>query len=115
MPEITLSDGFVGWIAFALAFSVGLILKDVLTQFIQGVMFRFSSQFSEGDHVIISGQDAVIVSIGMRYTKFGIVKPDEVYVWLFIPNDQIKYQKIERIIRKPNNGNSNGNGTDNEG
>lgn len=99
MPEIDLSQNMIGWISFALAFTIGFILKDMLTNVAQGIMFRFSSQFKEGDHVIIDEEDAIIVNIGLRYTKFGIFKENGSYAWLYLPNDKIKNQKIERVIR----------------
>lgn len=98
MPEIEISQTTLAWISFALAFTFAFIIKDVLTNVAQGIMFRFSSQFKEGDHVIIDEEDAIIVNIGLRYTKFGIFKENGSYAWLYLPNDKIKNQKIERVI-----------------
>jgi len=101
MPEIILSDTAISWITFALAVTLGMLVKDIVTQLVQGLMFRFSGQFNEGDHVLLDGCDAIIVSIGVRYTKFGINRGDKVYVWRYVPNDQVKYKNLEKIIRRP--------------
>ena len=44
--------------------------KDFAANIASGVAFWFDRDFNEGDKVIIDGKHAVIVSIGLRQTKF---------------------------------------------
>ena len=55
--------------------------------------------FNEGDHVILDDCDAIIVKIGLRESVFGVYK-DKGYVWRYIPNDRLKFHKLEKIINK---------------
>ena len=49
--------------------------------------------------VILDDHDAIIVKIGLRESVFGVYK-DKGYVWRFIPNDRLKFHKLEKIINK---------------
>ena len=61
-----------------------------------------NKQFQEGDHVLIDGERALIVKIGISQTVFGVTKSggelDGDYVWRYVPNERIDYLKIEKII-----------------
>ncbi len=99
-PQIILNASMMQWLSFGLSFGLGLIAKEILTSLVLGLLFRLSDQFNEGDLVIIEGQEAVIISIGFRWTKFGFHKVDGSYHWLYIPNDQVKFKKIEKVVHK---------------
>ena len=64
-----------------------------------GLKFKFNPAFNEGDHIILDDHDAIIVKIGLRESVFGVYK-DKGYVWRFIPNDRLKFHKLEKIINK---------------
>lgn len=99
LPVIEISDNMILWISYGLAFTLGLVVKDLLTAFVQGALFRFNRDFSEGDEVILDDEDAYIVSIGWRYTKFGVYKDHDILAWRYIPNTHIKAVKLEKIVR----------------
>ena len=99
MPVVEISNNMSLWIAYGLAFTLGLVVRDLLTSFVQGALFKFNRDFSEGDEVILDNEDAYIVSIGWRYTKFGVYKEGDILAWRYIPNTSIKGLKLEKIVR----------------
>jgi hypothetical protein len=64
--------------------------------------FKFNPQFREGDKVILDGERALIVKIGMTETVFGVTKSsgefDGDYVWRYVPNERISFLKLEKVI-----------------
>jgi preprotein translocase subunit YajC len=82
-----------------------LWFKDLATKIAKGIMFKIHSSFKEGDKVIIDGEHAVIVKIGMSYTVFAIYKTNisssEVDVlWRYVSNERIAWLKIEKVINE---------------
>jgi len=63
----------------------------------KGVAFRTSSKFKEGDHIMIDGDKAIIVKIGLFVSIFGITRSDG-YNWRYVPNQRLSILKIEKII-----------------
>ena len=84
-------------ILIALVFTMWF--KDLATKMEKGVMFKMNRAFNEGDSVIIDGQDAVIVRIGMTETVFGIYG-EKGYTWRYVPNERIPMLKLEKIVNK---------------
>ena len=97
MPPIELSQYYVEFIGFLLTLIVGLSVRDAATSFVKGAKFRFNPAFQEGDKVILDGQHALIVKIGMSETVFGIYG-DDGYTWRYVPNTRIEFLKLEKIV-----------------
>lgn len=97
MPEITLSPGTIEIIGFLLTLIVGLAVKDFAMTFVAGIFFKLNKDFNEGDIVYLDGGKAIIVSIGLRWTKFEI-SDERGTVWRFIRNDRVRFSKLEKII-----------------
>ena len=80
----------------------GFMLKDYATKWAKGIAFSLNKQFQEGDHVLIDGERALIVKIGLTQTVFGVTKSggdfDTDYVWRYVPNERIDFLKLEKII-----------------
>jgi hypothetical protein len=61
-----------------------------------------NKSFQEGDKVILDGERALIVKIGLTQTVFGITKSngewDGDYVWRYVPNERIPYLKLEKVV-----------------
>ena len=72
-------------------------LKDFAQNFLVGFKFRMSRAFNEGDKVLLDGNDAIVVKIGIRDTVFGVYS-DKGYTWRYVPNVRIPYLKLEKII-----------------
>ena len=97
MPTIELSQYYVEFIGFLLTLIVGLSIRDAATSFVKGAKFRFNPAFSEGDKVLLDGNPALIVKIGLSETVFGVYG-DEGYTWRYVPNTRIEFLKLEKIV-----------------
>ena len=97
MPEIQLNQFYIEFIGFTLTLIVALALRDWATSFIKGMKFKLNKAFTEGDKVIIDGQKALIVKIGMSETVFGVYGKDG-YTWRYVPNERIAFSKLEKIV-----------------
>lgn len=97
MPTIELSEYYVEFIGFLLTLIVGLSIRDAATSFVKGAKFRFNPAFQEGDKVILDGNPALIVKIGLSETVFGVYG-DEGYTWRYVPNTRIEFLKLEKIV-----------------
>jgi hypothetical protein len=53
--------------------------------------------FSEGDKVILDGNESIIVKIGLTETVFGVYG-DRGYTWRYVPNERIPTLKLEKVI-----------------
>ena len=97
MPTIELSEYYVEFIGFLLTLIVGLSIRDAATSFVKGAKFRFNPAFKEGDKVILDGNPALIVKIGLSETVFGVYG-EEGYTWRYVPNTRIEFLKLEKIV-----------------
>ena len=90
------------YIGMVLIVVFGFMLKDFAMKWGKGIAFQLNKQFQEGDHVLIDGERALIVKIGMTQTVFGVTKSngefDGDYVWRYVPNERIEFLKLEKII-----------------
>jgi len=96
-PEI--AQLFTPYLGMLLGLIISLMIKDYATSFIKGVAFRLNPLFTVGDSVIVDGEPAIIVKVGLRDTIFSIEKSGGQTTWLSIPNERIAYLKIEKVIR----------------
>jgi len=109
---IEITELILPYIGMILIVIIGFMIKDFATKFSKGLAFSMNKQFQEGDHVLIDGERALIVKIGMTQTVFGVTKSggdlDGDYVWRYVPNERIDFLKLEKIIfdRTPLNNNT---------
>tara|TARA_B100000902_G_C27307117_1_gene916157 strand:- start:2062 stop:2514 length:453 start_codon:yes stop_codon:yes gene_type:complete len=78
---------------------ITLWFKDFATKIAKGMMFKINKSFNEGDSVILDGNDALIVKIGLSETVFGVYG-DRGYTWRYVPNERIPMLKLEKVINK---------------
>lgn len=71
---------------------IAQFFKDPVINFCLGLKFYLSKMFNELDHVIINGEEAIIVKIGITRTIFRIIERN---TYLCITNDRLKFQKLE--------------------
>lgn len=95
---IKLSSVIMPFIMASLTYMITVWIKDSLTRITKGWLFKMNDQFNEGDEVIIDGEAAIIVKMGIFYTVFGIHKKDGDYTWRYVPNEMIHTLKIEKIV-----------------
>ena len=78
---------------------ITLWFKDFATKIAKGMAFKMNKSFNEGDSVILDGQEAIIVKIGLSESVFGIYS-DRGYTWRYVPNERIPMLKLEKVINK---------------
>ena len=94
---MALTTFLVPWIAILFSLMIAFWLKDFTQNLMVGLKFRMNSAFNEGDKVVLDGNEAIIVKIGMRDTVFGVYS-DRGYTWRYVPNVRIPTLKLEKII-----------------
>jgi hypothetical protein len=98
---IEITEFILPYIGMVVIVVFGFMLKD-FAKWGKGIAFQLNKQFQEGDHVLIDGERALIVKIGMTQTVFGVTKSngefDGDYVWRYVPNERIEFLKLEKII-----------------
>ena len=97
--EMNLEEYYVEISIFIASVLGGLALKDYSVSFIKGLKFKLNSQFNEGDKVLLDGEQAMIIKIGMGTTVFGVYGGDG-YTWRYISNTKIESLKLEKIVDK---------------
>jgi len=97
--EMNLEQYYVEISIFLASVLGGLALKDYSVSFIKGLKFKLNSQFKEGDKVLLDGEQAMIIKIGMGTTVFGVYGRDG-YTWRYISNTKIESLKLEKIVDK---------------
>ena len=54
--------------------------------------------FNPGDIVLLDGEEAVIITVGITKTVFEKVNKKGL-VWRYVPNERLAYLKLEKIVR----------------
>ena len=102
LAALELTELLLPYIGMVMIVIFGFMLKDFATKMSKGIAFSMNKQFQEGDHVLIDGERALIVKIGLTQTVFGVTKSngefDGDYVWRYVPNERIEFLKLEKII-----------------
>jgi len=100
--SLGLTDILMPWIAVLMSIMIAIWFKDWATKLAKGIAFKLNPQFKEGDKVILDGERALIVKIGLTETVFGITKTggewDGDYIWRYVPNDRIPFLKLEKVV-----------------
>jgi hypothetical protein len=102
VAALEITEFLLPYIGMVMIVIMGFMLKDFSQKLAKGISFQLNKQFQEGDHVLIDGERALIVKIGMTQTVFGVTKSggdlDGDYVWRYVPNERIDYLVLEKII-----------------
>jgi len=93
-------DSIPGLINIALSVGFGLLLKDLLGSFIPGMLFYLNPFFTEGDVVLLNGEECIITRIGLRTTVFSRQDKNHKTVWRIVQNDLLKWEKLEKVIKE---------------
>jgi len=97
--SMDLSYMLLPWIAVLISLVVAIWFKDFAIGLAKGLRFKFDPAFNEGEEVLLDGELAMIVKIGVRQTVFGVYS-DRGYTWRYVPNERIPYLKLEKVIKK---------------
>lgn len=82
---------------FIIVFMVGIIFKDTVNNFIDGLAFVVGNDFNPDDVIFINGRKARIVRIGLRKSIFYMFDKE---TKLVIENERIKEFMMEKEIPK---------------
>jgi hypothetical protein len=93
------SDLVIPWIGVLISLVVAIWFKDFATGLAKGLKFKMNPAFQEGEEVLLDGELALIVKIGMTETVFGVYS-DRGYTWRYVPNERIPMLKLEKVIKK---------------
>ena len=85
------------WIGILISLIVAIWIKDFATSLAKGFKFQMNKAFNEGDKVLLEGNEAVIIKIGISETVFGVYS-EKGYIWRYVPNERIVMLKLEKII-----------------
>ena len=96
---MSLTDLLAPWIAILISISVAFWFKDFAANLMSGLKFKMNPAFNEGDAIILDDDDAIIVKIGLRESVFGVYGKRG-YTWRYIPNDRVKFHRLEKVINK---------------
>ena len=97
--SMDLSTMLMLWITVLISLIVAVWLKDYATGLAKGLKFKMDPAFNEGDEVLLDGELAMIVKIGVTQTVFGVYS-DRGYTWRYVPNERIPMLKLEKVIKK---------------
>ena len=104
IEELTLATGLsitsflMPWIAVLVSIIMSLLIKDWATSFAKGLKFKMNRDFNPGDIVLLDGEEAVIITVGITKTVFEKVNKKGL-VWRYVPNERLAYLKLEKIVR----------------
>ena len=92
-----LTEFILPWVGILISLIIAVWGKDIATGLAKGLKFQMNKAFNEGDKVLLEGDDAVIIKIGISETVFGVYS-DKGYIWRYVPNERIHTLKLEKII-----------------
>ena len=97
--SIELTQFILPWISVLLSIVLVFWFKDFATKIAKGMAFKMNASFNEGDAVILDGNEAIIVKIGLTETVFGTYG-ERGYTWRYVPNERIPMLKLEKVINR---------------
>ena len=96
--SMDLTGMLLPWIAVLTSLIIAIWVKDFAVSVAKGLKFRLDPAFNEGDEVLLDGELAIIVKIGIRQSVFGVYR-DRGYTWRYVPNERLAYLKLEKVVR----------------
>ena len=87
--------GDYGWLL--LVAIITIMAKDMIMNFVQGVLVFMGNDFNNDDIIYISGRQARIVRVGIRNTVFYMTDRK---TKMLVPNEQLKQLTIEKTLPK---------------
>ena len=94
---VQITNFILPWIGILISLIVAIWIKDFATSLAKGFKFQMNKAFNDGDKVLLEGNEAVIIKIGISETVFGVYS-EKGYIWRYVPNERIVMLKLEKII-----------------
>jgi len=96
--SLNITGVLMPWLAALLSIIMALMIKDWATSFAKGLKFKMNRDFNPGDVVLLDGEEAVIITIGLTKTVFEKVNNRGI-VWRYVPNERLAFLKLEKVVR----------------
>ena len=95
---VDITSFLMPWITILVSIILAMMIQDWATSLAKGLKFKLNNDFNPGDLVLLDGEEAVIITIGVTKTVFEKVN-DRGIVWRYVPNERLAYLKLEKVIR----------------
>ena len=96
--SLQLTTFLMPWLTILVSIIMAMMIKDWATSLAKGIKFKLSNAFNPGDVVLLDGEEAVIITIGVTKTVFEKVN-DRGIVWRYVPNERLAFLKLEKVVR----------------
>ena len=96
--RITITTYIMPWITILISLIIALMLKEIASSIAKGLKFKMSKVFVPGDVVLLDGDEAIIIKVGLKTTVFESIR-DEGLIWRYVPNEKVQSLKLEKVIR----------------
>lgn len=96
--SLQLTTFLMPWLTILISIIMAMMIKDWATSLAKGIKFKLSNAFNPGDVVLLDGEEAVIITIGVTKTVFEKVN-DRGIVWRYVPNERLAFLKLEKVVR----------------
>ena len=96
--SIKITEFLMPWITILISLIIALMLKEVSSSIAKGLKFKMSKVFVPGNVVLLEGNEAIIIKVGLTTTVFESIR-DEGLIWRYVPNEKIQSLKLEKVIR----------------
>ena len=96
--SIKITTFLMPWITILISLIIALMLKEIASSIAKGLKFKVSKVFVPGDVVLLDGDEAIIIKVGLTATVFESIR-DEGLIWRYVPNEKVQSLKLEKVIR----------------
>jgi hypothetical protein len=96
--SLQITSYLMPWATILLSLIIALMLKEVATSISKGLKFKMSKVFVPGDVVLLEGDEAIIIKVGLTTTVFESIR-EEGLIWRYVPNERVQALKLEKVIR----------------
>ena len=96
--SLNITSFLMPWVTILISIIMAMMIKDWAVSFVKGLKFKMNREFNPGDVVLLDGEEAVIITIGLTKTVFEKVN-NRGLVWRYVPNERLVFLKLEKVIR----------------
>ena len=96
--SLNITSFLMPWVTILISIIMAMMIKDWAVSFAKGLKFKMNREFNPGDVVLLDGEEAVIITIGLTKTVFEKIG-NKGLVWRYVPNERLAYLKLEKVVR----------------
>jgi hypothetical protein len=99
---IDIEEFFKPFIIVLIGGIIAMWFKEAVADIVASIRWKMKPGFEPGDVVFLEGEQATIISIGLRETIFEIDN-GRGKVWRYVENKRMPMMRLEKVIAKSNN------------